>query len=417
MSKALVFLHSRLVVAVSGRCALLSELHRLFWEAWPRGLDDAAAIAPDVFRLLSKELRPGKDPSGPYVGDVVHLLGWSETHGRMAGFTFATSDGFEHFTVEQLGSAPIDAVLQPELPHDQVGGFPADDQALLQLARRQIENSAENVFGGSLFVTELTRDAASTRRAGGLGLPAPRGACMPIADLAQAQATVVVRARVSWAPAPDASVNASGGGVEVRYGVASWPESQWLRVFAEGGATQVDVTGVQQGQLYLFKARYYNPLVNGQWSLPVLHQMGVRSIVVDTPQLAPGSVAPIAHAQQSGATNVYLTEVTLATATIGSIGQPIYVSASVDADGSYSGRTATLRLKLDGVTVVEKEVTSAPDTTAVGNPWYCKGALLQTVIPSPSVGTRTITLTAVGSDATYGVTIENGDLYVEEKRR
>lgn len=240
---------------------------------------------------------------------------------------------------------------------------------------------------------------------------------MPIADLAQAQATVVVRARVSWAPAPDASVNASGGGVEVRYGVASWPESQWLRVFAEGGATQVDVTGVQQGQLYLFKARYYNPLVNGQWSLPILHQVGVRYSQIDTPSLAPGAVSPIATAVQSGSANVYLTESTIASTTIDAQGYPIYVSFSVDADGSYSGDKATFRVKLDGTTVYTKDISATRDGSQVGNPWSVKGALVQTVIASPGSGTKTISVTAVGTHVTYGVTVDNGNLYVEEKRR
>lgn len=128
------------------------------------------------------------------------------------------------------------------------------------------------------------------------------------------------------------------------------------------------------------------------------------------------SVVPTASQQQSGSSTVFLTETTLASADIRCVGGKLYISATVDADGGYSARTATLRLKVDGVTVAEKEVTSAPDTTAIGNPWYCRGAMLQVTLPSTTPGLRTVTLTAVGSHATYGVTIANGNLYAEEQR-
>lgn len=134
-------------------------------------------------------------------------------------------------------------------------------------------------------------------------------------------------------------------------------------------------------------------------------------------QIASEAASAISAVKQTGASTVYLTETTILTASITSIGSPIYLSATVDADGSYSARDATLRLKVDGTTVVEKIVTGAPDTTAPGNPWLARGTMLQYVVPSPSAGSRGVTLTAVGSHATYGCTIANADLYCEEKRR
>jgi hypothetical protein len=136
-------------------------------------------------------------------------------------------------------------------------------------------------------------------------LPPVTGLSVSTADAVQvrnADGTVVQRMRVSWDTPAEQSVAASGGGVEVRYGVASWPEAQWLRVFAEGGASRVDIPGVQQGQLYLVKARYYNSLVNGRWSLPVLHAVGARSIVVDTPQLAAGAATQVEKVQVASLT-------------------------------------------------------------------------------------------------------------------
>ncbi len=42
---------------------------------------------------------------------------------------------------------------------------------------------------------------------------------------------------------------------------------------------------------------------------------------------------------------------------------------------------------------------------------------MQTVIASPGTGTKTIDITAIGTHATYGVTVENANLYCEGKLR
>lgn len=136
-------------------------------------------------------------------------------------------------------------------------------------------------------------------------LPPVTGLAVSSADAVQvrnADGTVVQRMRVSWNAPAEQSVLANGGGVEVRYGVASWPESQWLRVPVEGGALRVDIPGVQQGQLYLVKARYFNSLVNGQWSPPVLHAVGSRSIQVGTGGLVPEAATKVRVATASNVT-------------------------------------------------------------------------------------------------------------------
>jgi len=94
-----------------------------------------------------------------------------------------------------------------------------------------------------------------------------------------ADGTVVQRMRVSWTAPNDGAVLAPDGGTEIRYGLVSWAESQWISRKAEGGATQIDLVGVQQAQVYLVKARHFNALVNGKWSLPVLHVVGARPVL------------------------------------------------------------------------------------------------------------------------------------------
>jgi Putative phage tail protein len=119
-----------------------------------------------------------------------------------------------------------------------------------------------------------------------------------------ADGTVVQRMRVSWTALTDQAVLASGGGVEVRYGRPGVPEAQWTSLTAEGASTQLDVAGVQPGQLYLVKARAFNALVSGRWSATVKHAMGARSIAIDTPQIVAGAVGTAQMAAQS-ATEVF----------------------------------------------------------------------------------------------------------------
>jgi hypothetical protein len=414
VTKFLALLHARVVMAVSGRCAVIPALYARAHDAWIRDFDHAAELLPAILRAVAQDLPVIEDPAGPYRGDVIHVVGWSARCGRMAQITWSTGDGFKTFKSETWDDGPLEATLQPGLPDEALGGYPASDEILLQLAHSQIRHSDENVFGGALLLAEITKESIQLREIGQLGVP---GASVAAPAAEEAMATVVQRARVSWTPITDGAVNAPGGGVEVRYGLASWPESQWISRIAESPAAQIDVVGVQAGQVYLFKARAFNALVNGKWSLPLLHVMGTRSILVDTPQIAAGGASVIATAKQTGSLNLNLTETTVVSTTLTSIGSPIYLSASVDASGGYSARDSTFRLKLDGTTVLTKSITSSGDPSTVGNQWSVTGALLQFVIAAPSPGSRTIELTAVGSDATYGVNVSNCDLYCEEKRR
>lgn len=115
-----------------------------------------------------------------------------------------------------------------------------------------------------------------------------------------ADGTVVQRIRVSWTAPADGAVLAADGGTEIRYGLASWPESQWISRKAEGGATQIDLVGVQQAQVYLIKARHFNALVNGKWSLPILHVVSGRSILVGTSGLQASAATQVRTANASG---------------------------------------------------------------------------------------------------------------------
>lgn len=91
--------------------------------------------------------------------------------------------------------------------------------------------------------------------------------------LRQADGTVMTRVQVTWDAISDIFVT-EGGGVEIRYGLATTPESTWQSVDAPTGQSRLYLTeNLRDGQLYLVKARAYNALVRGTWCVPVLHKV------------------------------------------------------------------------------------------------------------------------------------------------
>ena len=111
--------------------------------------------------------------------------------------------------------------------------------------------------------------------------------------LKQADGTIQTRVQVTWDAMVDALV-LQGGGVEVRYGLATAPESAWQSQMANDGQATVFLTeNLRDGQLYLVKARATNALVNGAWCLPVLHRVVGKSA-------APGNVASLAAVNVNG---------------------------------------------------------------------------------------------------------------------
>lgn len=82
--------------------------------------------------------------------------------------------------------------------------------------------------------------------------------------------SITARVLVTWQPITDSAITTAGG-VEVRWGLVSQPESQWQTVRAEQGQTQTHLLGMRDGQVIAIKARAFNALVRGDWSPLVLH--------------------------------------------------------------------------------------------------------------------------------------------------
>jgi len=106
--------------------------------------------------------------------------------------------------------------------------------------------------------------------------------------LVASDGTLISRVRLVWDAITDRHV-VSGGGVEVRYGSAGQAENDWQTVVAQQAQSSVYLTGVRDGQVLLIKARAFNGLVRGAWSLPIVH------VVVGKSE-APSNVASLAWA-------------------------------------------------------------------------------------------------------------------------
>lgn len=82
--------------------------------------------------------------------------------------------------------------------------------------------------------------------------------------------TLLQRLLVEWTPTANPTVLAPGGGTEVRYGSPGWSENQWISVKVESPVSRVYLDNLRQGMLYLVKARHYNALLPGRWTVPTL---------------------------------------------------------------------------------------------------------------------------------------------------
>lgn len=94
--------------------------------------------------------------------------------------------------------------------------------------------------------------------------------------LRQSDGTLVSRLHVEWTPITDAAV-VNGGAIEVRYGPAERPESEWTSFEVPGGDSHVNISGVLDGRFYIVKLRARNALVRGDWCAYEVEQIVGKS--------------------------------------------------------------------------------------------------------------------------------------------
>lgn len=94
--------------------------------------------------------------------------------------------------------------------------------------------------------------------------------------------TLLTRVRVSWDAIVDSPVTEAGV-VEITYTPADDPAADggWARVTVPGSSTEAYILGLEDGRIYLFKARARSTLAAGDWSLQVTHEMLGKSEAPD----------------------------------------------------------------------------------------------------------------------------------------
>lgn len=140
---------------VFGQCVLVgADNFDGLVDAMPQHIADASTRVP-----------PGIDPAA--LACELHIVGYSERAGRMAGATFQVElDGSRCDPRHMTGPCRLGPGFN-DSPH--LGS----DAAMLATARRQLawirEHEPERATGGQLLVAEVTRGGISTRVAGEIG--------------------------------------------------------------------------------------------------------------------------------------------------------------------------------------------------------------------------------------------------------
>lgn len=101
----------------------------------------------------------------------------------------------------------------------------------------------------------------------------------------QSDGTVLTRVRVTWPAIQDAPVQ-NGGVIEVAYTPADSPadDGKWPFVQVPGDSTEAFITGLEDGRVYLIKARARSSIAAGQWSVQVSHRVvGKTAAPTDVP--------------------------------------------------------------------------------------------------------------------------------------
>ena len=107
-----------------------------------------------------------------------------------------------------------------------------------------------------------------------------------------ADGTVVGTMRVTWTAIVDRYVLESGGGVEIKYGLATDPESAWKTARAVDGAGNIRLADVHDGRIYIVKARAYTAMVKGPWSATKLHLVVAKTTGPSAPAAVTATAQP-----------------------------------------------------------------------------------------------------------------------------
>lgn len=169
--------HINTVIAGRGDNLFAVALFSALQTATPQNFDDAAAITPQLLesvRVQVTELRKQMAGIERFEGAEVVMVGWSPALKRMEGVRWTRWPSSSSFEVKRIGRA----LMLPDAEWEQTPDAPDTLEKMERVARDQVAYvkrrypAGQYLCGGSLLVTEITRDAITVRRVCDLDAPA-----------------------------------------------------------------------------------------------------------------------------------------------------------------------------------------------------------------------------------------------------
>lgn len=247
--------------------------------------------------------------------------------------------------------------------------------------------------------------AGNTRLPSPWGIPVVAGlSAVSDASTVQRQpdGSMKARIRASWTAVADQRVTQSGA-VEIKWGLATDPENQWMTFRCEGSTVRTYLDPVHVGASYIVKARTVTASATSAWCTQVLCAVSNTTSfggVIDTPQLADNSVTVVSSADLvASLTFASGTGTTILSTVVNSGNKPITVNISVMTGYSLVGPpgpsdTISLQVLFNGNTV-----KTTPNTYVTGL------VTINMIVSTPGIGSITISVKGInnGSLGAYAV--------------
>lgn len=151
--------------------------------------------------------------------------------------------------------------------------------------------------------------------------------------------TQTSRMQVAWPLHPDAAVR-NGGAIEVQYRPAdeAEPAGEWPGVKESGRSTSTVIRGVQQGRIYLVRARAWNGPAVSAWNVALTHKVNAAPLV-GNPQIEENATSDKLSTFIAGPVNLQVASSTAFSKVIASL----TYTADFDADISVTSTGSVIQ--------------------------------------------------------------------------
>lgn len=161
--------HINTVIAGRGDNLFAVALFSALLTATPQDFDNVVEMMPQLLepvRMQTMAVRKQTVGIERFEGAEVVVVGWSPALKRMEGVRWTRWPNSSGFEVKRVGRA----LMLPDAEWEQTPDAPDTDEKMERVARDQVAYvkrrypAGQYVCGGSLLVTEITRDAMTVRR-------------------------------------------------------------------------------------------------------------------------------------------------------------------------------------------------------------------------------------------------------------